>query len=76
MLGLLRLEGMLKVDDPVGMDIHLLPSDVKQLTGVVPPMLSLTKTTICYLQLTVLLRRWECTTAEDSILMPQPLQLV
>jgi hypothetical protein len=39
----LHLNGILKVDDPVGTDIHLLMRDVEQLTGVVPPMLSLTK---------------------------------
>jgi hypothetical protein len=33
------------------MDIHLLTSDVEQLTSVVPPMLGLTKT----MQLTLLL---------------------
>jgi hypothetical protein len=42
----LHLNGMLKVDDPVGTDIHLLTRDVEQLTGVVPPMLSLTKLTV------------------------------
>jgi hypothetical protein len=45
-LGILRLNGVLKVDDPMGMDIHLLVSDVEQLTGVVPPMLSPTKSMI------------------------------
>jgi hypothetical protein len=34
---------MLKVDDPMGMDIHLLTSDVEQHTGLVPPMLGLAK---------------------------------
>jgi hypothetical protein len=72
-LSLLHLKCVLKVDDPVGTDIHLLPCDVEQLTGVVPPMLGLTKSTILYLQLTVLLQRWECTSVEDGILMPQPL---
>jgi hypothetical protein len=75
-LSLLRLEGMLKVYDPMGTDIHLLMCDVEQLTGVVSPMLGLTKISIRYLQLTVLIRRWECTTAKNGILMPQPLQLV
>jgi hypothetical protein len=42
----LHLNGMLKVDDPVGTDIHLLTRDVEQLTGVVPPMLGLTKLTV------------------------------
>jgi hypothetical protein len=37
---------VLKVDDSVGMDIHLLTSDVKQRTGVVPSMLGATKVTI------------------------------
>jgi hypothetical protein len=34
---------MLKVDDFVGMDIHLIVSDVEQHTGVVPSMLHVTK---------------------------------
>jgi hypothetical protein len=34
---------VLKVDDSVGMDIHLLASDVEQHTGVVSSMLSVTK---------------------------------
>jgi hypothetical protein len=42
---------MLKVDDLVGTDIHLLASDVKQLTGVVSPMLGLTKLPVSDLQL-------------------------
>jgi hypothetical protein len=46
---------MLKVNDPVGMDIHLLASDVEQLTSVVPPMLGLTKSRVSDLQLAVLL---------------------
>jgi hypothetical protein len=50
-LDILHLNGVLKVNDPVGMDIHLLTSDVEQLTSVVPPMLGLTKT----MQLTLLL---------------------
>jgi hypothetical protein len=54
-LGVLRLHVVLKVDDPVGMSIHLLTSDVEQHTGVVPPMLGLTKSTVSDQQLTVLL---------------------
>jgi hypothetical protein len=46
---------MLKVDDPMGTDINLLVSDVEQLTGVVPPMLGLTKSMVSDLQLMVLL---------------------
>jgi hypothetical protein len=61
---------MLEVYDSMGMDIHLLMCDVEQLTGVVPPMLGRTKTMTHDIQLAVLLGRWECTTAEDSILMP------
>jgi hypothetical protein len=30
------------MDSPIGMDMHLLMSDVEKLTGVVPPMLTLT----------------------------------
>jgi hypothetical protein len=37
---------VLKVDDSVGRDIHLLMGDVKQHTGVVPSMLGVTKVTI------------------------------
>jgi hypothetical protein len=46
---------VLKVDDLVGMSIHLLTSDVEQHMGVVPPMLGLTKSTVSNLQLAVLL---------------------
>jgi hypothetical protein len=65
---------VLKVDDPMGTSIHLM-SDVKQHTGVVPPMLDLTKLTVSDLQLAVLLCGWVHTAAEDGILMPQPLEL-
>jgi hypothetical protein len=54
-LGVLRLRVVLKVDDPVGTSIHLLMSDVEQHTGVVPPMLGLTKSMVSDLQLAVLL---------------------
>jgi hypothetical protein len=54
-LSVLRLHVVLKVDDPVGMSIHLLTSDVEQHTGVVPPMLGLTKPMVSDLQLVVLL---------------------
>jgi hypothetical protein len=36
----------LKVDNPVGTDIHLLMGDVEHDMGVVPPMLGITKMTI------------------------------
>jgi hypothetical protein len=39
----LCLHVVLKVDDSVGTDIHLLANDVEQHTGVVPSMLSITK---------------------------------
>jgi hypothetical protein len=55
MLSVLRLNVVLKVDDPVSTSIHLLTSDVEQHTGVVPTMLSLTKSTVSDLQLVVLL---------------------
>jgi hypothetical protein len=54
-LGVLCLHVVLKVDDPVGTGIHLLTSDVEQHTGVVPPMLSRTKSMVNDMQLTVLL---------------------
>jgi hypothetical protein len=44
---------VLKVDDLVGTDIHLLSSDVEQLMGVVPHMLGLTMSTVSDLQLVV-----------------------
>jgi hypothetical protein len=44
--GVLRLHMVLKVDDPMGTGIHLLTSDVEQHTGVVPPMLDLTRSTV------------------------------
>jgi hypothetical protein len=75
MIGILHLNGVLEVYDPVGTDIHLLTCDIEQLTGVVPPLLGLTKTMIRDLQLVVLIQKWKCTAAEDGSLMPQPLQL-
>jgi hypothetical protein len=42
-LGVLRLHMVLKVEDPVGTDIHLLTTDVEQHTSVVPSMLGVTK---------------------------------
>jgi hypothetical protein len=45
-LDVLCLNDVLKVDDAMGTDIHLLTSDVKQLTGVAPPMLGLTKSMV------------------------------
>jgi hypothetical protein len=53
-LDILRLHVVLKVDDPMGTSIHLLTSDIQQHTGVVPPMLGLTKSTVSDLQLAVL----------------------
>jgi hypothetical protein len=52
-LGVLRLHVVLKVDDPVGTDIHLLTSDVEQHTGVVSSMLGVTKMTVNLLLLMV-----------------------
>jgi hypothetical protein len=75
-LDVLHLHVVLKVDAPVGTSIHLLTSDVEQHTGVVPPMLGLTMSTVSDLQLAVLLRGWARTIVEDGILMPQPLELV
>jgi hypothetical protein len=45
-LGVLRLHVVLKVDNPMGTDIHLLMSDVEQHTGVVPSMLDAIKVTV------------------------------
>jgi hypothetical protein len=45
-LGVLCLHVVLKVDDPVGTDIHLLMSNVEHHTGVVPSMLDATKVTV------------------------------
>jgi hypothetical protein len=45
-LNVLHLHVVLKVDDPMGTDIHLLMSDVEQHTGVVPSMLDVTKMTV------------------------------
>jgi hypothetical protein len=42
-LGVLRLHVVLKVDDPMGMHIHLLTGDAEQHTSLVPPMLGITK---------------------------------
>jgi hypothetical protein len=45
-LGVLRLHVVLKVNDLMGMDIHLLTYDAEQHTGVVSSMLSVTKVTV------------------------------
>jgi hypothetical protein len=37
---------VLKVDNPVGMGLHLLTGDVEQHTGVVPTMLDVIKVTV------------------------------
>jgi hypothetical protein len=66
---------VLKVDNPVSTDLHLIRGNVEQQTGVVPSMLGVTKATVNLLQLTVLLRRWTYTAVENGILMPQPLDL-
>jgi hypothetical protein len=44
--GVLHLHVVLKVDNPVGTDLHLLMGDVEQHTGVVPSMLRVTKATV------------------------------
>jgi hypothetical protein len=54
-LGMLCLKGVLKVYNPVGIDVHLLMCKVQLLTGVVPPVLGLTKIMICDPQLAVLI---------------------
>jgi hypothetical protein len=74
-LDVLHLHVVLKVDDLVGTSIHLPTSDVEQHTGVVPPVLGLTKPTVSDLQLAVLHWGWAHTAIEDNILMPQPLEL-
>jgi hypothetical protein len=75
-LEVLLLDGVLKVYNHVGVGVHLLMGEVKLLVVVVPPVLSLTEAVVCDLQLTVLVRRCKCTTAEDGILMPQPLDVL
>jgi hypothetical protein len=45
-LGVLRLHMVLKVNDPMSTDIHLLKTDVEQHTGVVASMLGVTKATV------------------------------
>jgi hypothetical protein len=45
-LDIICLHVVLKVDDPMGTDIHLLTGDVEQHMGVVSPMLALTKMTV------------------------------
>jgi hypothetical protein len=45
-LSILRLHVVLKVDNPMGMDLHLLLGDVEQHTGVVSSMLGVTKGTV------------------------------
>jgi hypothetical protein len=45
-LGVLRLLMVLKVDNPMGIGLHLLTGDVEQHAGVVPSMFSVTKATV------------------------------
>jgi hypothetical protein len=45
-LGILCLHVVVKVDNPVGTGLHLIMDDVEQHTGVVSPMLGVTKTTV------------------------------
>jgi hypothetical protein len=54
-LGTLHLESVLEVYNPVGMDPHLLMSEVRLQMGVVLPVLDLTKAMIHDLQLAVLI---------------------
>jgi hypothetical protein len=54
-LTILHLHVVLKVNNPMGTGLHLLPGDVEQHTGVVPSMLGVTKATVNHLQFTVLL---------------------
>jgi hypothetical protein len=42
-LSVLRLHVVLKVDNPVGMGLHLLTGDVEQHPGVVPSVLGISK---------------------------------
>jgi hypothetical protein len=45
-LGVLHLNDILEMHDPVGTGVHLLTSEIKLLTGEVPPMLGLTKAVV------------------------------
>jgi predicted DNA-binding protein with PD1-like motif len=45
-LGVLHLHVVLKVDNPMGTGLHLLPGEVEQHTGVVLSMLGITKATV------------------------------
>jgi hypothetical protein len=45
-LGVLHPHMVLKVDNPMGTDLHLLLGDVEQHTGMVPSMLGVTKVTV------------------------------
>jgi hypothetical protein len=54
-LGTLHLKSVLEVYNPVGMDPHLLMSEVRLQMGVVLPVLDLTKAMIHDLQLAVLI---------------------
>jgi hypothetical protein len=53
-LEVLLLHSMLKVDDHVGANVHLLIGAVQLLVGLVPPMLVLSEVAICDLQVTFL----------------------
>jgi hypothetical protein len=75
-LGVLRLDGVLRMYDRVGTGVYLLMCNVEMPMDEVSPMLSLTKTVVHSLQLQVHLRRLTCPTTEDSILTLKPLHHV
>jgi hypothetical protein len=75
-LGVLRLDGVLRMYDRVGTGVYLLMCNVEMPMDEVSPMLSLTKTVVHSLQLQVHLRRLTCPTMEDSILTLKPLHHV
>jgi hypothetical protein len=75
-LGVLRLDGVLRMYDRVGTGVYLLMCNVEMPMDEVSPMLSLTKTVVHSLQLQVHLRRLTCPATEDSILTLKPLHHV
>jgi hypothetical protein len=59
-LGILHLNGILKINDNLGVGVHRLTCEVDLLLGVDQPMLDLAKAAVRDLQLKVLLHRLTC----------------
>jgi hypothetical protein len=75
-LGILRLDGILKINDHVGAGVHRLTCEVDLLLGVDQPVLDLAKAAVRDLQLKVLLHRLMCPMMKESVLTLKALHRV